>query len=75
MPSETPPRAPIARAVCCFCGTSVELSDPEYTRLAVRWREGDEERGQSWGAHRGCVAALMHERVAGEGPFFDEGVP
>jgi hypothetical protein len=46
MPSETPPRAPIARAVCCFCGTSVELSDPEYTRLAVRWREGDEERRQ-----------------------------
>jgi hypothetical protein len=58
--------------VCCFCGERVEHSDQERTGLEVRWLAGDEQRHQSWEAHRGCLARLIHDRVKGAGPFFEE---
>jgi hypothetical protein len=58
--------------VCCFCGEHVEQSDPEWTRVEVRWLAGDDEHHQRWEAHRGCLTRLIHDRVKGEGPFFQE---
>jgi hypothetical protein len=65
-------RKPSTEAICCFCGTSVEYSDIEYTSLSVRWTEDGRERRQQWGAHHRCVAERMHERVSGTGPFFGD---
>ncbi len=55
---------------CCFCGREIEHSADDRIRLSAQWIEDDVERGQSWAAHRDCVAERMHERVRGAGPFF-----
>lgn len=68
-----PPRR-ISGGICCLCGAHIDLSDPEYTKLAARWTEAGDERAQWWSAHRRCLAERMHERVGGEGPFFDDQV-
>jgi hypothetical protein len=65
------PRDQATADVCCFCGERVELSDPEWTRLGVLWRTGGGEHRQTWEAHRSCMSALMHDRVKGDGPFFE----
>jgi hypothetical protein len=57
---------------CCFCGESVEQASSEYVRVAAVWTDHDAEKGQSWGAHRRCLAERIDERVRGVGPFFSD---
>ena len=44
---------------CCFCGK--ELGDDAAARvlLSARWQDGEEERAQSWSAHRACLAERL----------------
>jgi len=65
-------RRPVTSEFCCFCGQSVEHSDPDRIRLSVRWVDGGEERTQSWGAHHNCLAERMDGSVTGTGPFFGD---
>jgi hypothetical protein len=50
--------------VCCFCGEAVEPDGGEFVRLSARWSEGDEERTQSWDAHRSCLAERLHDSAS-----------
>ena len=56
--------------ICCFCGREVEHTADDRIRLSAQWIEKDIDRGQSWAAHRGCLAERMDEGVKGTGPFF-----
>jgi hypothetical protein len=67
-------RGPVPPDLCCFCGQSVELSDPERVRLSVSWIDDGQESTQSWGAHHRCVVERMHESVTGAGAFFGRSV-
>lgn len=62
--------APSMPDTCCFCGREVEQTAEDRIRLSAQWIEDDLDRGQSWAAHRECLAERMHERVMGAGPFF-----
>jgi hypothetical protein len=66
------PRGPVTADLCCFCGRSVDGSDPERVRLSAGWLDAGNERTQSWAAHRDCLADRMHESVTGAGPFFGD---
>ena len=55
---------------CCFCGREVEHTADDRIRLSAQWIENGVDRGQSWAAHRACLAERMDERVKGMGPFF-----
>ena len=65
-------RGPVTADVCCFCGEDVEHTDGERIRLSARWVDDGQEKTQSWGAHRKCLAERMHDRVSGDGPFFGD---
>jgi hypothetical protein len=63
-------RDPVTPDVCCFCGVSVEHSDPQRVRLDARWTSDGTDQHQSWAAHHKCLLERMHEGVMGQGPFF-----
>jgi hypothetical protein len=63
-------RGPVTAGLCCFCGQSVEHSDPEWIRLAVDWLEGGEKRTESCDAHRACLVERLHESI-NAGLFFN----
>lgn len=65
-------RGQVTSDVCCFCGERVDQADSERVGVTARWIDERGERTQNWGAHRGCLAERMHERVSGTGPFFGE---
>jgi hypothetical protein len=44
---------------CCFCGRDLGEDAAARVLLSVRWRDGEEERTQSWGAHRACLAERL----------------
>jgi hypothetical protein len=71
MPRPAGRRAVAADVVCCFCGEELGGADPERVGVGVEWSDAGGEHEQRWGAHRACVAARLHERVRGVGPFFD----
>jgi hypothetical protein len=58
---------------CCFCGGTVAADAADHVAVSARFLHAGEERTQGWSAHRGCLAARMHESVSGIGPLFIAG--
>ncbi len=52
MPSAEP-------SVCCFCGRDLGDDAADRVLLSARWQARGEERSQSWGAHRACLAERL----------------
>ena len=63
-------RGPATADLCCFCGRSVQPSDPERVLLSASWLDAGQERTQSWGAHHRCLVERMHESATDTGAFF-----
>jgi hypothetical protein len=51
------PAAPAG--TCCFCGLELGDDGAERVLLTARWPAGEEERTQSWSAHRTCFAERL----------------
>jgi hypothetical protein len=67
---DDPRKEPAVSGICCFCGESVESSDPHHITLAARWSNKD-KGVQNWSAHDTCLGDHMHERVKGTDLFPD----
>jgi hypothetical protein len=49
----------VQAGVCCFCGRDLGDDADARVLLSAGWQDGDEERTQSWSAHRACLAERL----------------